>query len=222
MKDGVEVIFSKVNTTLKLSHVSSVSKPFVIFVMAKRKLDNVEGSKIKYAKVDPTDHTSGSKGIQLNIKNDHNHNGQLVEEESQSSLVKEEEEGQEEGISSEEDIVDEDKPHADTSRKQKSQLTAQDIQLARETAELFKSNIFKLQIDELMKEVKVKKSHEEVMDKVLHRLHDLIKRSHLLKIYLYKRRKGYSTTRRWLFLSLIQNPQTSSTLFPMGNQRIYR
>lgn len=175
LKDGVEVIFSKVNTTLKLSHVSSVSKPFVISVMAKRKSDNVEGSKIKYAKVDPTDHTSGSKGIQLNIKNDHNHNGQLVEEESQSSLVKEEEEGQEEGISSEEDIVDEDKPHADTSRKQKSQLTAQDIQLARETAELFKSNIFKLQIDELMKEVKVKKSHEEVMDKVLHRLHDLIK-----------------------------------------------
>lgn len=55
------------------------------------------------------------------------------------------------------------------------QLTAQEIQVARETAELFKSNIFKLQIDELMKEVKMKKNHEERLEKVLRRLHDLIK-----------------------------------------------
>lgn len=60
-------------------------------------------------------------------------------------------------------------------KKQKKQLSAQDVQVARETAELFKSNIFKLQIDELMKEVKVKKAHEEKIEKVLHRLHDLIK-----------------------------------------------
>ena len=36
--------------------------------------------------------------------------------------------------------------------RNKKQLSAQDVQVARETAELFKSNIFKLQIDELMKE----------------------------------------------------------------------
>lgn len=59
-------------------------------------------------------------------------------------------------------------------KKQKKQLSAQEIQLARETAELFKSNIFKLQIDELMKEVKIKESNVLKIEKVLHRLHELI------------------------------------------------
>ncbi|KAK6204359.1 Nrap protein [Scheffersomyces amazonensis] len=59
-------------------------------------------------------------------------------------------------------------------KKQKKQLTAQDIQVARETAELFKSNIFKLQIDELMKELRIKESHIHKIEKALHRLHDLI------------------------------------------------
>lgn len=59
-------------------------------------------------------------------------------------------------------------------KKQKKQLSAQEIQLARETAELFKSNIFKLQIDELMKEVKIKESNVMKVEKVLHRLHELI------------------------------------------------
>lgn len=51
---------------------------------------------------------------------------------------------------------------------------AQDIHIAKETAELFKSNIFKLQIDELLQQVKLKDSHILKMEKVLHMLHDMI------------------------------------------------
>ncbi|KAJ9091534.1 hypothetical protein QFC19_009079 [Naganishia cerealis] len=59
-------------------------------------------------------------------------------------------------------------------KKTKKQLSAEDVQIARETAELFKSNIFKLQIEELLKEVKLKDSHITRLEKVLHRLHGLI------------------------------------------------
>lgn len=64
--------------------------------------------------------------------------------------------------------------HQRPTKKQRKQLSAQQIQIARETAELFKSNIFKLQIDELVKEVKLKESHVTKIEKVLHRIHDLI------------------------------------------------
>ncbi|EMG50922.1 UTP22 U3 small nucleolar RNA-associated protein 22 [Candida maltosa Xu316] len=96
-------------------------------------------------------------------------------------VVKEQQEEEENVNGLEEDSDDEEEEETNKStnqppnKKQKKQLTAQDVQVARETAELFKSNIFKLQIDELMKEVKIKKNHEEKMEKVLRRLHDLIK-----------------------------------------------
>lgn len=60
-------------------------------------------------------------------------------------------------------------------KKQRKQISAQEIQLARETAELFKSNIFKLQIDELVKEVKLKDTSVTKIETVLHKLHDLIR-----------------------------------------------
>lgn len=56
----------------------------------------------------------------------------------------------------------------------KKHLKAQDVQIVWETAELFKSNIFKLQIDELVKEVKLKESHIARAEQVLHRLYDCI------------------------------------------------
>lgn len=59
-------------------------------------------------------------------------------------------------------------------KKTKKQLSAEDVQIARETAELFKSNIFKLQIEELLQEVKLKDGHVARLEKVLHRLHDII------------------------------------------------
>ena len=131
--------------------------------MVKRKLDDFEDAQNKLAKLE-------------DAANDKLDNGQVLEDNTHLNNA-ENENGVHAGDSSDdEDIVDDDHAQAKpSSRKGKAQLTAQDIQVARETAELFKSNIFKLQIDELMKEVKVKKSHEEVMEKVLHRLHDLIK-----------------------------------------------
>lgn len=60
------------------------------------------------------------------------------------------------------------------SKRQRKQLSAQDIQVLRETAELFKSNIFKLQIDELIKELKIKESHVSLAEKALHKLYELI------------------------------------------------
>ena len=51
-----------------------------------------------------------------------------------------------------------------------------DIHIARETAELFKSNIFKLQIDELLQQVKIDQTHILKVEKFLHKLYDLIQR----------------------------------------------
>lgn len=53
-------------------------------------------------------------------------------------------------------------------------LSAQDVQVARETSELFKSNIFKLQIDELLATLQPSDKHVKKMEKVLHKLHALI------------------------------------------------
>ncbi|CCE64941.1 hypothetical protein TPHA_0J01190 [Tetrapisispora phaffii CBS 4417] len=56
----------------------------------------------------------------------------------------------------------------------KHNTTAQDIHIARETAELFKSNIFKLQIDELLEQVQIKHTHILKVEKFLHKLYDMI------------------------------------------------
>lgn len=74
----------------------------------------------------------------------------------------------------EEEEEEKPKQQGKPTKKQKKQLTAQDVQIARETAELFKSNIFKLQIDELVAEVRIKEAHVARIEKVLHRLHDCI------------------------------------------------
>ncbi|AET39497.1 rRNA-processing protein UTP22 Ecym_4452 [Eremothecium cymbalariae DBVPG len=57
---------------------------------------------------------------------------------------------------------------------EKSRVSAQDIQLATEAAELFKSNIFKLQIDELLQQVKLQDLHVLTVEKFLHKLYDII------------------------------------------------
>lgn len=50
----------------------------------------------------------------------------------------------------------------------------QDIQIARETAELFKLNIFKMQIDELIKQVKLHETKIAVVEKFLHKLYGAV------------------------------------------------
>lgn len=61
-----------------------------------------------------------------------------------------------------------------TKLAKRQKLSAHDLQVARETAELFKSNIFKLEIDELIKELKLKDSHCLLIEKILHKLHSII------------------------------------------------
>lgn len=73
--------------------------------------------------------------------------------------------------SDDENNYDDGKPHSGPTA---ANTAAQDIQIVRETAELFKSNIFKLQIDELLQQVKLKDSHILKVEKFLHMLHDMI------------------------------------------------
>lgn len=73
-----------------------------------------------------------------------------------------------------EDEEEEEKQTVKHNGKTKKSLSAQDVQIARETAELFKSNIFKLQIDELIKEVRLKDNKVAKIEKFLHKLYDLI------------------------------------------------
>ncbi|CCF60506.1 hypothetical protein KAFR_0K01520 [Kazachstania africana CBS 2517] len=78
--------------------------------------------------------------------------------------------------SDEDDTSDEDEESQVKSKNtaKNSSTASQDIHIARETAELFKSNIFKLQIDELLEQVKLKESHVLKVEKFLHKLYDLI------------------------------------------------
>lgn len=75
---------------------------------------------------------------------------------------------------SEEDEEEEEESTKDSKSKNKSTLSARDVQLAREASELFISNAFKLQIDELIKEVKLKDTKVAKIEKFLHKLYDLI------------------------------------------------
>ncbi|KAM9935394.1 hypothetical protein OXX80_005032 [Metschnikowia pulcherrima] len=96
--------------------------------------------------------------------------------ESESDAAESEDESGEENVEKGDGIAAPAGPviHGRPTKKQRKQITAQEVQMARETAELFKSNIFKLQIDELMSEVKIKESNVAKIEKVLHRLHDCI------------------------------------------------
>lgn len=96
-------------------------------------------------------------------------------EEEDVAMGGEEEEGGEDEESGEEEADGAPGTNGATLRKKSSRpLSAEEIQAARETAELFKSNIFKLQIDELIKEVKLKELHTLLVEKVLHKLHELV------------------------------------------------
>lgn len=123
--------------------------------MAKRKLDEVQASAV------PHD-DAGIDAVPESI------NGNNSDAGSDSDVEEEEEE--DEAKTEEETIRQQGRP----TKKQRKQLSAQEIQVARETAELFKSNIFKMQIDELVSEVKIKESNVSRIEKVLHRLHGCI------------------------------------------------
>ncbi|KAH3684028.1 hypothetical protein WICPIJ_005000 [Wickerhamomyces pijperi] len=90
---------------------------------------------------------------------------------SVTSSDENESEDSEDGNDQEEDDTGKKSNGSTTNHKN---LSSQEVQIARETAELFKSNIFKLQIDELMKEVQLKDTKIAKIEKFLHKLHDII------------------------------------------------
>ncbi|CUM62646.1 uncharacterized protein PRCAT00000200001 [Priceomyces carsonii] len=103
----------------------------------------------------------------------------LKEKDSKVEKVEDGEEPEEEEIfdgflDNEEDEAEEFEEKEPKAKKQKAQLSAHDIQVARETAELFKSNIFKLQIDELIKELKFKDHYVARAEQALRALHGII------------------------------------------------
>ncbi|KAI5951265.1 UTP22 [Candida jiufengensis] len=149
--------------------------------MGKRKISDIK-NEAKPSKFNSKEYSNGhSNGTHLNSNT--SKKSEQVTEKSEETVVNDElkkngDESEEEDVDDdEEDEEEEEIENSEPKPKKakKENLTAQEIRIARETAELFKSNIFKLQIDELLKELKVKKSHEEKMEKVLRRLHDLIK-----------------------------------------------
>lgn len=75
---------------------------------------------------------------------------------------------------SENDENDEEEDENANKTENYKNTTSQDIHIARETAELFKSNIFKLQIDELLEQVKLNQKHILKVEKFLHKLYDTI------------------------------------------------
>ncbi|EDO15642.1 hypothetical protein Kpol_473p1 [Vanderwaltozyma polyspora DSM 70294] len=99
-----------------------------------------------------------------------------VESNSEKDQEKENEDDNEDFDNDDDDDDDEDSDDDDikTNKGKSASTTANDIHIARETAELFKSNIFKLQIDELLEQVKLKESHVLKVEKFLHKLYDMI------------------------------------------------
>lgn len=82
--------------------------------------------------------------------------------------------------SRESDLSDHESDHSDVSdvqrapKKQRHALSAEEVQVARETAQLFKSNIFKMQIDELLSEINISEKRFKLVDKCLFEINDLI------------------------------------------------
>lgn len=99
-------------------------------------------------------------------------NDDSSDEDDDDELVDNNSPNTEDGEGSEDE--DEEENATQSKPKNKSALSAQEVQIARETAELFKSNIFKLQIDELIKEVKLKDTKVAKIEKFLHKLHDMV------------------------------------------------
>ncbi|KAM3161942.1 U3 small nucleolar RNA-associated protein 22 [Lachancea thermotolerans] len=105
-------------------------------------------------------------------------NGEEIDSESSEESVVERGSGDEGVSGEEEDEVESEDEGKDAGKNTRGlgKVNAQDVQVARATAELFKSNIFKLQIDELLQQIKLKDSHILKVEKFLHKLYDTIQK----------------------------------------------
>lgn len=113
--------------------------------------------------------------------------------------------------SEEEESGEEEEEEEHKAKRQK--LSSQDIQIARETAELFKSNIFKLQIDELLEQVKLKESHIIRVEKFLHKLYDLIQEVPEWKPHTLEEVEAYFSGKVVAVPFVDPKPQANSTQY---------
>jgi U3 small nucleolar RNA-associated protein 22 len=101
---------------------------------------------------------------------------------SLAELESEDEDEEMDGISeegegesgAEEESSDDEEDTATHNKPTKKGLSAEEVQVARETSELFKSNIFKMQIDELMGELKLDPKQVQIVNKALHQTNNAI------------------------------------------------
>ncbi|GMF05862.1 unnamed protein product [[Candida] boidinii] len=121
---------------------------------------------------DITSSETTEKNGSIKTENVKQENVERNSEESNGNDVNEDDDEDDEDDEDEESESEQD--HDKKRVKKNVNLLAQDVQIARETAELFKSNIFKLQIDELIKELKLKESNMKLIEKILHKLYNLI------------------------------------------------
>ncbi|ANB12893.1 Utp22p [Sugiyamaella lignohabitans] len=99
------------------------------------------------------------------------------DEQDQDDDGEEDEDEDEEMDEDEEDDEEENGDASQTRSKSKQSISAQDVQIARETSELFKSNIFKMQIDELLTELALSEKYTQSLDKFLFQLNHVLQQS---------------------------------------------
>lgn len=92
------------------------------------------------------------------------------------------------GAEQEEENEDEDEDvQMQEAAKPTKQLSSQDVQVARETAELYKSNVFKLKIDELLKELKLDEGKKkQQLERSLFEINKLLQEIDDSKVYTIK------------------------------------
>lgn len=161
----VRLFSSSFNSESLYSLLYTRSNSYRLFSMGKRKLEQAQSiaSAADNKEMDAVD--AGEDIKQQATENGH-HNG-VHDTEANGADEDVDEDDEEEEAKKDTNLQ---RP----TKKQRKALSAQEVQVARETAELFKSNIFKLQIDELVKEVKLKEGYVSKIEKVLHRLHAFI------------------------------------------------
>ncbi|SMN17984.1 similar to Saccharomyces cerevisiae YGR090W UTP22 Possible U3 snoRNP protein involved in maturation of pre-18S rRNA [Maudiozyma saulgeensis] len=104
-------------------------------------------------------------------------NDQIVSGQKKTFKKNDYSQGKDSGSDTDNSENEEEEEDEETTHKSKNvsgSTAAYDIHVARETAELFQSNIFKLQIDELVEQVKLNDKHVLKVEKFLHRFYDLI------------------------------------------------
>lgn len=142
------------------------------------------------SEVDETQFESEAEDMSVDEEEDDEEGSEGSEEDSEEDS--EEEEGEEEDAEGGAEKK-ESKPKNDGVSLHKSSL-AQDVQIARETSELFKSNIFKLQIDELLSEIKIDQKHISAVEKLLHSVHGVLAEKKEKELYSVSEAIGLFST----------------------------